>query len=115
MLTSEGFRQQLQMEAMAAFPQLQEQLQAGLTLQQIGSRYRAYAADLLEQDPEQIDMFKGPFLDAFGTKETGPLSLGEWTQKVKSDSRFGWQYTNQANQQATDIALTLVRAFGKVQ
>lgn len=115
MLTTEMFRQQLQQEAIAAFPQLEKQIQAGLSLDTIGSRYKAYAAELLEKDPEQIDMFSGPYLDAFGTAQTGPLSLGEWTQKVKSDSRFGWQYTNQANQQATDIALTLARAFGKVQ
>lgn len=115
MLTTEMFRQQLQQEAIAAFPQLQKQIEAGLSLDTIGSRYKSYAAELLEMDPEQIDMFSGPYLDAFGTAQTGPLSLGEWTQKVKSDSRFGWQYTNQANQQATDIALTLARAFGKVQ
>lgn len=115
MLTTEMFRQQLQQEAIAAFPQLQKQIEAGLSLETIGSRYRSYAAELLEKDPEQIDMFSGPYLDAFGSAQTGPMSLGEWTQKVKSDSRFGWQYTNQANQQATDIALTLARAFGKVQ
>lgn len=115
MLTSEMFRQQLQQEAIAAFPQLQKQIEAGLSLETIGSRYRSYAAELLEKDPEQIDMFSGPYLDAFGSAQTGPMSLGEWTQKVKSDSRFGWQFTNQANQQATDIALTLARAFGKVQ
>jgi hypothetical protein len=42
------------------------------------------------------------------------LSLSEWVTTVKSDPTFGWQYTKQANQQATDIALSLARAFGKV-
>ncbi len=113
-LTEEGLRQRLQVEAKAAFPQLADQIDAGLTLDDIGSRYRSYAADLLERDPNQIDMFSGPYLSAFGDKENGPMSLSEWTAKVKSDPTFGWQYTKQANEQATDIALTLARAFGKV-
>jgi len=114
-LTTEGFRQALQQEAIGAFPQLQAQIDAGLSLEQIGSRYRTYAADLLEKNPEEIDMFSGPYLTAFGNKTDGPMSLGDWVTTVKSDPKFGWQYTNQANQQATDIALTLARAFGKVQ
>jgi hypothetical protein len=59
-------------------------------------------------------MFSGPYLKAFGSKDGGQLSLSEWVTTVKSDPTFGWQYTKQANQQATDIALSLARAFGKV-
>jgi hypothetical protein len=68
----------------------------------------------LEQTPDQINMFDGPYLQAFGSQESGQLSLTDWTKRVKSDPSFGWQYTKQANQQATDIGLTLARAFGKV-
>ena len=59
-------------------------------------------------------MFEGPFLKAFGSKDTGQMSLSDWITTVKTDPTFGWQYTKQANQQSTDIALTLARAFGKV-
>jgi hypothetical protein len=113
-LTEEGLRQRLQIEARAAFPQLADQIDAGLTLDDIGSRYKSYAADLLERDPNQIDMFSGPYLSAFGDKANGPMSLSDWTAKVKSDPVFGWQYTKQANDQATNIALSLARVFGKV-
>ena len=113
-LTEAGLRERLQRYVKGIMPQLTDQIDAGLTLEDIGGNYRRYAANLLEQSEDQINMFDGPFIEAFGTKETGQLSLGEWTQKVKSDARFGWQYTNQANQQATDVALTLARAFGKV-
>ena len=95
-------------------PQLKDQFDAGLSLDQIGSTYRTYAAQLLEKPEDQINMFEGPYLQAFGSKETGQMSLSDWITQVKSDPRFGWQYTKQANQQATDIALTLARAFGKV-
>jgi hypothetical protein len=114
-LTTEMYRQMLQQEAIAAFPQFQKQIEAGLSLETIGRRYRDYAAELLEKDPEQINMFSGPYLKAFGDRQNGPMSLGEWVTTVKSDPTFGWQYTNTANQQATDIGLSLVRAFGGIQ
>jgi hypothetical protein len=114
-LTEEGLRQRLQKYVKGAMPQIADQIDAGLSLEDIGGNYRRYAAALLERSEDEIDMFQGPYLEAFGTKETGQLSLTEWNQKVKSDPKFGWQYTKQANDQATDIALTLARAFGKVQ
>jgi len=113
-LTEEGLRQRLQKFARGAYPQLADQIDAGLSLEDVGANYRRYAADLLERSEDEIDMFSGPYLKAFGTKDGGQLSLSDWVTTVKSDPTFGWQYTKQANQQATDIALSLARAFGKV-
>jgi hypothetical protein len=107
-------REQLQAKWKGAMPHLRDQFDAGLTLDQIGSSYKSYASQLLEMPEDQINMFEGPYLQAFDNGEGGQLSLSQWIEKVKTDSRFGWQYTKQANQQATDIALTLARAFGKV-
>jgi hypothetical protein len=113
-LTEEGLRQRLQRAAKGAMPQLADQIDAGLSLEDISGNYRRYAADLLERSEDEIDMFSGPYLKAFGSKDGGQLSLSDWITTVKSDPSFGWQYTKQANQQATDIALSLARAFGKV-
>ena len=113
-LTEDALREQLQAKWKGAMPHLRDQFDAGLTLDQIGSSYKSYAAQLLETPEDQINMFEGPYLQAFDNGEGGQLSLSQWIEKVKTDSRFGWQYTKQANQQATDIALTLARAFGKV-
>ena len=113
-LTEEGLRQRLQRFAKGAYPQLSDQIDAGLTLEDIGGNYRRYAAQLLERSEDEIDMTSGPYLKAFGTKESGQLSLSDWITTVKTDPTFGWQYTKTANQQATDIGLTLARAFGKV-
>lgn len=114
-LTEDGLRERMQKAVKGAMPQLADQIDAGLTLDDISRNYKRYAAQLLERDENEINMFEGPYLEAFGNKDQGQLSLGEWTQKVKSDPRFGWQFTNQANRQASDIALTIARAFGKVQ
>lgn len=113
-LTEDGLREQLQAKWKGALPHLRDQFDAGLTLDQIGSSYKSYAAQLLETPEDQINMFEGPYLQAFDNGEGSQLSLSQWIEKVKTDSRFGWQYTKQANQQATDVALTLARAFGKV-
>ena len=113
-LTEDALREQLQAKWKGAMPHLRDQFDAGLTLDQIGSSYRTYAAQLLETPEDQINMFEGPYLQAFDNGEGSQLSLSQWVEKVKTDSRFGWQYTKQANQQATDIGLTLARAFGKV-
>jgi hypothetical protein len=113
-LTEDALREQLQKKWKGALPHLRDQFDAGLSLDQIGSTYRSYAAQLLETPEDQINMFDGPYLQAFDNGEGSQLSLSQWVEKVKTDPRFGWQYTKQANQQATDIGLTLARAFGKV-
>jgi hypothetical protein len=113
-LTEDGLREQLQAKWKGALPHLRDQFDAGLNLDQIGSSYRSYAAQLLETPEDQINMFEGPYLQAFDNGEGSQLSLSQWVEKVKTDPRFGWQFTKAANQQATDIGLTLARAFGKV-
>ena len=101
--------------AKGVLPHLSSQIDAGLSLKDIGENYKQYAAQILERDPNQIDMFKGPFLDAFGNKETGQMALGDWVAKLKSDPRYGYQNTKAANRDAQSLALTIAKAFGKVR
>lgn len=105
-------------KAKALYPHLSKQIDAGLTLSDLAYDYQRTAADLLETTPEQIDMTKGKFGLALKTGEGGKermMSTSEWIQTIKSDDDFGWQYTKQANDQATNIALSIAKAFGKVK
>jgi hypothetical protein len=114
-VTQDSILQKAQKSAKGKYFHLADQIDAGLSLEDIFSGYRNYAADALEIDPNQIDFTKdSKWARAFGTKETGQMSLTDWVTTIKSDPSFGWQFTKQANQQATDIGLTLARAFGKV-
>jgi hypothetical protein len=114
-VTQDSILQKAQKSAKGKYFHLADQIDAGLSLEDIFSGYRNYAADALEIDPNQIDFTKdSKWARAFGTKETGQMSLTDWVTTIKSDPTFGWQFTKQANQQATDIGLTLARAFGKV-
>ena len=115
-VSSESILQKAQKAAKGAYGHLSDQIDAGLSLSDIFENYKRYAANVLELDESQIDFTKDPkWQSAFGTKESGQMGLGDWVTKLKSDESFGWQYTKQANQQATDVGLTLARAFGKVK
>jgi hypothetical protein len=115
-VSKDSILEKAQKAAKGKYFHLADQIDAGLSLDDIFGTYKKYAATLLEVDENEIDYLSDPkWSDAFGSKDTGQLSLTDWTQKIKSDSKFGWQFTKQANDQATDIALTLARAFGKVQ
>jgi hypothetical protein len=105
-------------KAIALYPHLTRQIEAGLTLSDLAYDYQRTAADLLELTPDQVDMSKGKFNLALKTGEGGKermMSTSEWIQTIKSDADFGWQYTKQANDQATNVALNIAKAFGKVQ
>ena len=115
-VSSESILQKAQKAAKGAYSHLSDQIDAGLSLSDIFENYKRYAANVLELDESQIDFTKDPkWQSAFGTKESGQMGLGDWVTKLKSDESFGWQYTKQANQQATDVGLALARAFGKVK
>ena len=105
----------MKISAKGVLPHLSDQIDAGLSLGDISENYKQYAAQILERDPNQINMFDGPFLDAFGNKETGQMALGDWVAKLKSDPRYGYQNTKAANRDAQSLALTIAKAFGKVR
>jgi hypothetical protein len=115
-VSSESITQKAQKAAKGAYSHLSDQIDANLSLEDIFSNYRRYAANVLELDETQIDFTKDPkWQSAFGTKETGQMSLGNWVTKLKSDPTYGYQNTKQANQDANSLALAIAKAFGKVK
>jgi hypothetical protein len=41
-----------------------------------------------------------------------PMSLTDWITRLKSDERYGWQFTSEAKQKATNLVMDLEKAFG---
>jgi hypothetical protein len=105
----------MKLSAKGMFPHLSQQIDNGLSLDDIGKTYKSYAAQILEKDPNSIDMFSGPFVAAFDNGKGQQMSLTEWMSKLKSDPKYGYQHTQQANQDSTNIGLALAKAFGKVK
>lgn len=113
MVTEDTIREKAQRAAKGQYRHLSEQIDAGLSLDDIFYNYKSYAARVLQVDPSQIDFINDPkWAEAFGNDKTGQLSLNDWTYKLKSDDRYGYQFTDTAKQQATKLVMDLEKAFG---
>lgn len=113
MVTEDTIREKAQRAAKGQYSHLADQIDAGLSLQDIFYNYKAYAARTLQIDPSQIDFINDPkWAEAFGTKESGQLSLTDWATKLKSDDRYGWQFTSEAKEKATNLVMQMEKAFG---
>lgn len=92
-------------------------LEQGLTLQDIASSYQTSAAKLLELDPNTIDMSAANYEVALNFGEEGKkrvMSKGEWEKLLRTDSRYGWEKTTNAKDEARGLAANLVQAFGRI-
>lgn len=99
--------------AKGTYAHLAGQIDAGLSLDDIFKNYRTYAASILELDPNEIDFVNDPkWARAFGTAETGQMTLTDWVRELKSKDEYGYQFTNQAKQQATNLVMEMEKAFG---
>lgn len=115
-VSEEELRQSYKMAARRWYKGIQEDLDAGLTVEQIFKPYRQYAAAILEKPIDQIDLTDqngglSVYADALQGEE-GPLSLSDWSRRLKSDPKYGYQYTAQARQEVNNVVGTLEKAFG---
>jgi len=103
--------------AKVQYPHLAAAIDAGVTLANISFGYKRQAAEILELDPNTIDMSSAKYNMALKSGEGGKermMGTGEWAAMLKSDASFGYQFTKQANKDALDLGTTIARAFGKV-
>jgi len=114
--SEDDLRQSYKIVARRWYKGVEEDLDSGLTIQQIFQPYRQYAAAVLEKSPNEID-----FIDKNGVPTLyaealqgaeGPLSLGQWITKLKSEEKYGYQFTTAAKQQATNLVMEMEKAFG---
>ena len=115
-LNAQGLTDRAKNAAKALYPHLSQQLDAGLSLDDLFKNYRTYASNILELDPNTIDFVAQPkWARAFGSAEKGPMSLADWERELKTNNDYGWRFTNQANQQVSSVVSTLERAFGLIK
>lgn len=115
-ITADSIRAQGQQLAKAAYFHLAPQIDAGLTLEQIFSPYRQRAARTLERSESDIDFNNPLFNMALNPTQNGQqMTLSEWDRLIRTDDRFGFQYTQAANQDATNIGLSIARMFGGIR
>jgi hypothetical protein len=83
-------------------------LDNGVDLDAIYSPYKNVMASTLEINPESITL-NDPLLRSAITGEK-ELPIYEFQRQLRKDSR--WQYTNQAKEEVSDVALKVLRDFG---
>jgi hypothetical protein len=83
-------------------------LDNGVDLDAIYSPYRNVMASVLEINPQSITL-NDPLLRSAITGEK-ELPIYEFQRQLRKDSR--WQYTNQAKEEVSDVALKVLRDFG---
>jgi hypothetical protein len=114
-LTTDSIREMAKMTAKSKYFHLSQQLDSGLTLESMFAPYKQLAARILEKSEDNISMDDPLFANAFGTSQNGQPSLGDWERTIRSDPRYGFQYTETAKRDATSLGLTIARAFGKLR
>lgn len=114
--TIDSLRQTYKMAAKRWYKGAADDIDAGVTVEQLFRPYKQYAAAILGKPIDQIDLIDAngaPTIYASALEGAdGPMSISEWTQKLKSDDRFGWQFTDEAKQKATSLVMNLEKAFG---
>ena len=83
-------------------------LSAGTDLDTVYAPYKTILAKTLEINPSSITLDDPTLRMAIGPDKE--MSLYEYQRALRKDNR--WQYTDQAKQEASDVARTVLRDFG---
>jgi hypothetical protein len=101
----------------ARYAHLSPLIDQGLTMDDIAASFRTQAAQLLEVDPNTIDMSRADYEVAMNFGEEGKkrvMTNGEWQKLLRTDARYGWDKTENAKSEARRLANTISQAFGRV-
>lgn len=115
--TPDTFGAYLAQQATSLFPQFRNQLQAGQTMQQIADPYRQLAAQTLELDPALVDFTKPKWRRAIDlvdpkSNERTYMSLSDWQTHLMTDPTYGFDHTQNALQQASQMVAGLEQTMG---
>ena len=83
-------------------------LNQGYDLQDIYAPYRNQMANILELDPNTIDLNDATLRSAITDK--GDMNLYDFKKLLKQDNR--WQYTATAKEEVSNATLGILRDFG---
>lgn len=115
---AEAFGSYLREQAKSMFPGLSDAIDRGVTVKQYTDPYRQYAGQLLEIDPNSIDLVHDPkfskamFSTDPKTGQRAQMSLSDWQSYLRTTPDYN--KTAQAVDQAANFAETLTKTFGAV-
>lgn len=106
--------------AKSLYPSLAEQFNAGRTFNQATDNYKQIAANILERDPNSINMTDPTWVQAVTyqpdpkTGEQRMMNMAEWGDYLRKNEALGYQYTTEARSRAYEVADKLANMFGRV-
>lgn len=114
-MTEDMLRNNLRDIAKVSYKPFADLLDRGISVETIFQPYKQIAASVLGKTPDQVELVDASgkptqFASALMMKE--PMSLTDWVTTLKSDERYGWQFTPEAKQKATSLVMDLEKAFG---
>lgn len=113
--TIEGVQQRVRDEAARQYRAFADRIQGGETVMEIASPYMQKMADLLELNPEDINLQDKTIQRALNARtdsgEPAAMDLASFADEVRKDVR--WQYTDNARQRAEGVGRSLLQLFGK--
>lgn len=99
-------------QAKALYPTLEDQLNAGRTVQDMLNPYQEIAAKELGMVPDAMDPTDKKWTAALTGGKNGLMSADEWQQTVRNDKRYGWDKGAVAKQMAAQLTNDLAKMFG---
>ena len=115
-MTAEDVQRQQRELAKQKYGHLSNLIDQGLTMENIADGFRSRASQLLEKQADAIDMSTSLFEQAFNYGEPGKKRMmtdGEWETLLRTDKRFNWDTTQNAKDEARQLASTIAQAFGR--
>ena len=113
----EDFQRQQREIAKSKYSHLAPLIDQGVTLEDLSANFKQSGARLLEVDPATIDMGQADYEVALNFGEADKrrvMTTGEWERLLRTDSRYGWEKTENAKQEARSLASNIAQAFGRI-
>lgn len=113
--TVEDYQGFMRRQAALSFPSFATELEAGQDMRDIANPYINSMANILELNEAEIDLFDPTIRRALASKseKTGKpeaMAIFDFESKLRSDTR--WQWTDNAREQASNMALEMGRLMG---
>jgi hypothetical protein len=99
-------------QAKLMYPNAAALFDSGKTLADIASGYFSEAADLLGKSPDEMDLTDPMWTGFLNGADGKILSKDEWVRVIKTDSKYGYDKSQNARNEAATLTDQLFAAFG---
>lgn len=113
----DAIRNRITQKAIANYGHLEEELKRGLTVREIASPLLNQVANILEVNPETLDLNgKWRALVDFRDPDTGKKrTLTNWEAELMARGQEDFQYTKGARNEASELAVRLLEDMGQAK